>query len=192
MDELLFNKNSAALVVIDLQKGIVHGHHALAPHTPEEVVSNASKLADACRENGIPVMLVHVNSSPATALKPEADAAIPMRTPGADWAEFVTEMTPKQGDIVVTKQQWGAFYGTDLELQLRRRKIDTIILCGISTNIGVESTARNAFELGFKQVFVEDAMAAMTSESHDNTINNIFKRIGRVRTTKEVIEQIKS
>jgi nicotinamidase-related amidase len=65
----------------------------------------------------------------------------------------------RDGDIEVTKRQWGAFYGTDLELQLRRRGIDTIILCGISTNIGVESTARNAWELGFNLVIAEDAVA---------------------------------
>ncbi|MFA6073017.1 MAG: hydrolase [Candidatus Woesearchaeota archaeon] len=189
MESTLLN-SKVALVIIDLQKGIVYGHHALGPNTSEEVVLNASKLAESCREHNIPVFLVHVNPSPATRLKPDADTIIQMKAPGADWAEFVEEMTPKSTDVVITKQQWGAFYGTDLDLQLRRRKIDTIILCGISTNIGVESTARNAFELGFNQIFVEDAMAAMTSEEHNNSVNYIFKRIGRVVKTKDILKQI--
>ncbi|MGV8162365.1 MAG: hydrolase [Candidatus Nanoarchaeia archaeon] len=189
MENSLF-KTKIALVIIDLQKGIVYGHRALAPHTSKEVVFNASKLAEACRANNLPVFLVHVNPSPETRLKPDADTIIQMKAPDADWAEFVEEMTPKDTDVVITKQQWGAFYGTDLDLQLRRRKIETIILCGISTNIGVESTARNAFELGFNQLFAEDAMAAMSSEEHNNSLNYVFKRMGRVVKTKDILDQL--
>lgn len=81
----------------------------------------------------------------------------------------------------------GAFYGTDTELQLRRRGIDTIILCGISTNIGVESTARNAWELGFNLILVEDACSAATAEQHLSSMTHIFPRIARVRSTEEVL-----
>ena len=190
MTASLFNKNSVALVIIDLQKGIVNRDRVSAPYAAISVVSNAAMLVDACREHNIPVILVHVKSTPATALTPDADTIAPMRSQEADWADFVPEMTPKPDDIVITKQQWGAFYGTDLDLQLRRRKIDTIILCGISTNIGVESTARDAFELGFKQIFVEDAMTAASSEEHHHATNYIFKRMGRVRSTKEILEEI--
>jgi hypothetical protein len=91
----------------------------------------------------------------------------------------------QESDIEVTKRQWGAFYGTDLELQLRRRGIDTIILCGISTNIGVESTARNAWELGFNLVIVEDACSAASAEQHQGSMTHIFPRIARVRSTEE-------
>ena len=93
----------------------------------------------------------------------------------------------RESDIEVTKRQWGAFYGTDLELQLRRRGIDTIILCGISTNIGVESTARNAWELGFNLILVEDACSAATAEQHQGSMTHIFPRIARVRSTEEVL-----
>ena len=83
--------------------------------------------------------------------------------------------------------QWGAFYGTELDLQLRRRGIDTILLAGISTNVGVESTARDAYERGYEQVFVEDAMAARSPDEHAHTIRTVFARIGRVRFTAEVL-----
>lgn len=93
-------------------------------------------------------------------------------------------------DIIITKRQWGAFHGTELDLQLRRRGIDTIVLCGIATSIGVESTARYAYELGYNQIFPEDAMTSRNEEEHRSTIANIFPRIGQVKTTDEVIALI--
>jgi nicotinamidase-related amidase len=97
---------------------------------------------------------------------------------------------PKPGDIVVTKRQWGAFYGTDLELHLRRRGIKTIVIGGISTNFGVESTARDAWERAFAMVFVEDAMAAMSAEAHTFAVTNIFPRLGLVRSTPDVLQAL--
>ncbi|MGA2664710.1 MAG: isochorismatase family protein, partial [Nitrososphaerales archaeon] len=95
-----------------------------------------------------------------------------------------------EGDIVIGKKQWGAFYGTELDLQLRRRKIDTIVLCGIATNVGVESTARFAYEYGYQQVFASDAMAAMSAEAHAGALKYTFARIGRVRTTAQVLDAL--
>ncbi len=181
------DSRDAALVVIDLQKGIVSAQRPFGPHAADLVVENAAKLADACRKRDIPVFLVHVQSSPATMLKPEADAPMGFRDLPKDWAEFVPELGPKPGDVIITKQQWGAFYGTDLDLQLRRRNRNTVILCGISTNIGVESTARFAYEYGYAQVFAEDAMTAMDAQAHAVSVEAIFKRMGRVRSTGEII-----
>jgi nicotinamidase-related amidase len=91
---------------------------------------------------------------------------------------------------VITKRQWGAFYGTDLELQLRRRGIRTLVLGGISTNIGVESTARAAYEHGFAQVLVEDGMSAMQAEAHQATIRFVFPRLGNVRSADDVLQAL--
>ena len=124
-------------------------------------------------------------------LKPIADtpAQTASRTP--DWAEIVLELGPESGDFVITKRQWGAFYGTELDLQLRRRGIETIVLCGISTNIGVESTARFAYEYGYQQIFVEDAMTSGHSrDNHDGTIKNVFPRMGRVRKTEDILAEL--
>jgi len=87
----------------------------------------------------------------------------------------------------LSTRQWGAFYGTELDLELRRRGMTAIILCGISTNIGVESTARFAYEYGYNQVFAEDAMAALSAEEHALTVTKIFPRIGLVRKTEEIL-----
>jgi nicotinamidase-related amidase len=187
MNPLSIDRSKTALVVIDLQKGIAG--RKTAPYLPEVVVRNSATLADAFRKNGMPVFLVHVTPSPdgKDALRPLADAARPVQPPSPDWAEFVPEIGPKPGDFVITKRQWGAFHGTELDLELRRRGISTIILCGISTNIGVESTARFAYEYGYNQIFAEDAMSALAEEEHHSTISTIFPRIGLVRKTKEIV-----
>jgi nicotinamidase-related amidase len=109
-----------------------------------------------------------------------------------NWAELVPEIGPKPGDFIITKHQWGAFYGTELDLQLRRRGVRTIVLGGIATNIGVESTARDAYERGYEQIFVEDAMASVSAEAHEFVVKNIFPRIGRVRSTEEVLAALRS
>ena len=98
------------------------------------------------------------------------------------------EIKPTHKDIVIAKRQWGAFYGTELDLQLRRRKIETIVLCGVSTNIGVETTARDAYQRGYNQVFVTDAMAANSNDEHEATLKHIFPRIGLLRTTDEILK----
>ena len=71
-------------------------------------------------------------------------------------------------------------------MPLRRRGITTLVLCGIATNIGVESTARFAFEYGYNQIFVEDAMSALSVEEHTFTISKIFPRLGLVRKTEDI------
>lgn len=190
MNTLSIDKSTTALVVIDLQKGIVG--REVAPHSAAEVVKNAAALADACRKNGMPVFLVRVTPSPdgKDALRPLTDTTMQWQAPPGDWAELVPEMGPKPGDFVITKHQWGAFYGTELDLQLRRRRIRTIILCGIATNIGVESTARFAYEYGYQQIFAEDAMASMTAEDHTFTVARTLPRIGLVRNTNEILAAI--
>ncbi len=190
MGNLSIDKSKTALVVIDLQKGIV-GRETV-PHTAADVVINAASLADAFRKNGMPIFLVHVTPSPdgKDALRPIADVAPWNQTREPDWADIVPEIGPKPGDFVITKHQWGAFYGTELDLELRRRGITTMVLCGISTNIGVESTARFAYEYGYNQIFAEDAMAAASAEEHQFTVSKTFPRIGRVRKTGEILARL--
>jgi nicotinamidase-related amidase len=187
MSNMFIDRSKTALVVIDLQKGIVG--RQTAPYASESVIKNAAALAAGFRKNGMPVFLVRVTPSPdgKDALRPVADAVMPAQTPPPDWAEIVPEMGPKPGDFLITKRQWGAFYGTELDLEFRRRGITTMVLCGIATNIGVESTARFAYEYGYHQIFAEDAMSAMSAEEHMFTIAKTFPRIGLVRKTEEIL-----
>src|SRR6201995_702219 len=134
MAELTLDPATTALVVIDLQKGIVGGQ--TVPYPASDIVAKAVRLADRCRTKGATVILVHVDTGTNGELFPKTitDVQRPAMKPPADWAEIVPELGPKDGDVVVTKHQPSAFFSTDLEVQLRRRGITTVVLCGIATN----------------------------------------------------------
>lgn len=191
--ETAINKTTTALVIIDLQKGITA--MPTEPYDAKIVIANAAKLARVFRNNQMPVFLVRVSTSPGgkDRLAPIVDGENPWgkRQMPADFSEIVPELGPEQTDFIITKKQWGAFFGTELDLQLRRRKINTIVLCGIATNIGVESTARFAFELGFQQIFAEDAMSSRSAEEHDFTVKTTFPRMGRVRDTVDILSALR-
>lgn len=189
MSTLELRPSETALVVIDLQKAIV-GRDA-APRSAREVVDNVARLAKAMRSKGGFVVLVRVapGADGKDMLRPTLDEGAPVWSGNArpDFGEIVPELAGHPGDHLLTKKQWGAFYGTDLDLQLRRRRISTLVLCGIATCFGVESTARDAYERGFHQVFVEDAMTSRGAAEHEHTVSRIFPRMGRVRSTAEVL-----
>jgi nicotinamidase-related amidase len=121
------------------------------------------------------------------ALKATVDAPNPPGALPADWLADPAELPTQAGDIAIVKRQWGAFHGTELDLQLRRRGIRTIVLAGIATSIGVESTARFAWELGYDIVFAEDATSGPDAGMHANSFEKVFPRLGRVRTTADVL-----
>jgi nicotinamidase-related amidase len=186
MNTLHIEFQKTALVLIDLQKGIT------AMPGGKEVVDKAVKLVELFRRNDGFISFVRVSFldgkdvlTPVTDEKTQASTNRP-----SGWDELVPELGVTENDYIVTKRQWGAFFGTDLDLQLRRRGIETIVLCGIATNIGVESTAREAFQLGYNQIFITDAMTTFSEEAHNATVKFIFPRIGRIRTTDEFIAQV--
>lgn len=184
---LSLDPTTTALVLIDLQRGIAGGK--TAPHSAGQVIARATDLARRFRERHALVVLVHVDPGRRGELFPRVTADVeraPMVAP-IEWTQIVPELGPEPDDVVVTKHQPSAFYGTDLEVQLRRRGIRTIVLGGISTNIGVEATAREAFERGFDQVFVEDAMAAREADLHEHAVRRFLPTIGRVRATRDVL-----
>ena len=187
MNELKLTPKSTAVVVIDLQKGVV-GRNC-APYPSLAVVAQTSRILSAARRAGAQPVLVHVGGAPdgADRFYPVADEPMVRGTLPPDWSELIPELDRQAGDLVILKRQWGAFYGTDLDLQLRRRGLTTLILCGIATEFGVESTARDAYELGYEQVLVADAMTGLNAESHAVALKNIFPRLGRVRSTEQVL-----
>ena len=172
-----------ALVVVDLQKGIVSLPTA---HDADTVVQRSAALAEAFRAAGQPVVLVNVTGgAPGRTDQQQTGGARP--EPAADWAELVDELGVQPEDHLVTKQTFGAFTGTSLEQYLRERGVTQVVLTGISTSVGVESTARFAHELGFNVVLVTDAMTDRSQESHDHSIASIFPRLGETTTTSEVL-----
>jgi nicotinamidase-related amidase len=179
-----------ALVVIDIQKGIVRMPTA---HPAGSVVANVVRLVDAFRAKQRPVVLVRVGwaADRADAVRTRNEAAPPGAAPAADFFEYVDELRADPArDILIHKRQWGAFYGTDLDLQLRRRGITGIVLCGVATSIGVESTARDAWERSYNLTFAADAMTDMSADAHERALRIIFPRIGEIGTTGEIVRKL--
>ncbi len=172
-----------ALVVIDLQKGILA---TPAAHDLDTVVRRSGELAAAFRTRGLPVVLVNVTGG-APGRTDAQQAGAPRPAFGADFAELVAELGAQPEDELVTKQTWGAFTGTSLESYLRGRGVTQVVLTGVATSAGVESTARFAHELGFNVVLVSDAMTDRSAAAHDHSIEGVFPRIGEVTTTAELL-----
>ena len=173
-----------ALIVIDLQKGIVA--FPTVPHSGQEVVQQASLLAAAFRRHNLPVVLVNVaGGAPGRVEQARRLADLP-----ADWTDLVPELDRQPHDHVVTKRTWGAFAKTDLKAHLDTLGVTQIVLSGISTSIGVETTARTAYELGFNVTLAVDAMSDMNGDAHVNSVTRIFPRLGETGTTRDIIDHL--
>ncbi|MCM2532694.1 isochorismatase family protein [Neobacillus pocheonensis] len=185
MSSMQIDFQKTALVIIDLQKGIVGmpGGQLVVDKTVELVKQFRQK------EGFIAFVKVEFHDG-KDSLKPATDQTVSTFQRPADWAELVPELGVSPTDYVVTKRQWGAFFGTDLDLQLRRRGINSIVLCGIATNIGVESTAREAFQYGYNQIFITDAMTTFTHEEHEASCKYIFPKIGKVRSVQQFLMEV--
>ncbi|MCS7483203.1 isochorismatase family protein [Umezawaea endophytica] len=169
-----------ALVVVDLQKGVVSLPTA---HPADQVVRNAGALADAFRSRGLPVVLVTAHGTAPG----RTEQNFPRREMPADWADLVPELNQRPGDHTVVKRTWGAFTGTDLDAYLRGEGVTQVVVVGIATTAGVESTARHAQENGYHVTLAVDAMTDLSAEAHENSVTRIFPRLGETGTTEEVI-----
>jgi len=173
--------SKTALIIIDLQKGIV-SHPGVHPMT--EIVQNAATLAGAFRKHDLPVVLVNV----AGAAPGRTEQALSRGPRASDWADLVPELNRQPQDHGVTKRTWGAFRNTDLEDYLRDQGATQVVIAGIATSIGVESTARHAYELGFNVSLVVDAMTDRNAEAHANSVTYVFPRLGETGSTQEIID----
>jgi nicotinamidase-related amidase len=170
-----------ALIVIDLQKGIVSLSTA---HPVAEVVKRAGAMAEAFRGRGLPVVLVNV----AGGAPGRTEQAHNRRDFPAGWTDLVPELNRQPQDHAVTKRTWGAFTNTDLEEYLRNQGVTQVVIAGVATSLGVESTARHAYELGFNVTLAIDAMSDMNPDAHANSLTRIFPRLGETGTTQEIID----
>jgi nicotinamidase-related amidase len=184
---LELDPRTTALVLIDLQNGIVG--MPLSPRSGAEAAACGLDLARRFRTAGAPVILVRAGFAAGyeDALHQPVDQPMPRPRDGlpAGWSALIDGLA-EPGDILIVKRQWGAFYGTELDLQLRRRGIETIVLGGVATNFGVESTARQAWEHGYAVVLAEDACATHSQELHEMAVRYIFPRISRVVQSAEI------
>jgi nicotinamidase-related amidase len=175
--------STPALVVIDLQKGIV----GLPTARPAgEILACATQLTRAFREKGLPVVLVNV----AGRAPGRTDAGLANFVFPPDWTDLVPELEQQPSDLLVTKHRVGAFIGTSLDSLLRERGVTQLLLIGVATSMGVESTARSAHDLGYNVVLVADAMTDLRPEAHRHSIEVVFPRLGEITSTAAVLERL--
>jgi nicotinamidase-related amidase len=170
-----------ALIVIGLQKGIVD---APTVHPAGEIVERSACLARAFRRLGFPVVLVNVTGGAAGRTerrRPAGDAA------ASDWADLVDELDAQPSDHRVTKQRRSAFHDTGLDAHLRSLGVTQVVLTGISTTSGVESTARSAHDHGYNVVLATYAMTDTDPDAHANSIERIFPKLGETATVAEIL-----
>jgi len=173
-----------ALILIDLQKGIVSLPTA---HSTADVIKHAGALAEVFRSHRLPVVLVNVaGGAPGRTEQPRRGGDFP-----ADWTDIVPELNQKPQDHTVTKRTWGAFTKTDLEQHLKALGVTQVVIAGVSTSVGAESTAREAYALGFNVTLATDAMTDMNADAHHNSITRIFPKLVETGTTQEIIDLLK-
>jgi nicotinamidase-related amidase len=175
-------EQTPALVVIDLQSAVVGIQGA---HPMEQIVANSARLAEAFRAQGLPVVLVNVDGTAPG--RTERNKSGGSRTLPAEATVLVPELNQQPGDIAVTKKTLGAFLSTDLDARLQAVGATQIVLTGVSTTSGVESTARSAYELGYHVAFVLDAMTDSSAAAHDASVEHQFPKLGELGTTDEVL-----
>jgi nicotinamidase-related amidase len=170
-----------ALIVIDLQKGILSYPTV---HPIGEVVKHAAALAEAFRRQQLPVVLVNVTGG----VPGRTEHTRNLGTLPPDFADFLPELNQHPQDHAVTKRTWGAFTNTGLDQHLRELGVTQVVIAGVATSVGVESTARHAHENGFHVTLAVDAMTDTSPDTHTNSISRIFPRLGETGTTREIID----
>lgn len=171
---------STALIVVDLQNSLMA---APTVHPMQVVVKQSRLLADAFRKRRLPVVLVNAGgAAPGRNEMPPRPVDRP-----ADWNEIVAEMNRQSEDILVTKRTWGAFNHTSLDLSLKELGVTQVVICGVATSIGVESTARSAHELGYNVTLAIDAMSDPNADCYVNSVMRIFPKLGETGTSQEII-----
>lgn len=178
-----------ALILIDLQQGLLS--LPILPHSAQTVVANSLGLAAKLRQLGGLVIQIRVDFSAHYADRPGQYVDQPMSLPAeglpAGWATFPPELAALEPNLVITKRQWSAFFGTELDLQLRRRGMTHVVIGGLMTNFGVESTARDAWQQDYAVLIAEDACSSFSTEMHHFAIEKTLPRVAKIRRCAEII-----
>jgi len=173
----------AALIVVDLQVGTL-GNPTV--HPVGEIVANSVAVLEAFRSRGLPVVLANVTGTPGG----RNDYGGVARAFPEEWSALIPELAPQGSDILVTRARWDAFVGTELHERLQSESVTQVVIVGVATSFGVESTARHAYDLGYNVVVVTDAITDMRAESHENSVARVFPVLGETATTADVVRAI--
>lgn len=183
MKTLDLDPATTALIVVDLQNGLLA--RPLTPHSSKTILDNTVTLAEAFTAHGGAVIRVMMDFSDLPRQAVDAPSRMPAGLP-AQFFELAPEIAALTG-ITLTKRQWGSFHGTELDLLLRRRKIEVVVVCGVATNFGIESTAREAWQHGYAVVVAEDACSSLSNEMHEFAVAKIFPAIARIRSSARIL-----
>lgn len=190
-ENMIFDLSKTAFVAIDMQKGIVN-NGTLSPHTAQSILTNNDLLVRTLKRTAALKVLVNVDISTFPYLSQQTDMGGMTASVPPEFTDLLLKDSLKDTNnmLTITKYNPSAFFGTSLDLQLRRRGIETIILSGVATANGVYATALDAFQHGYHIVLAEDACSDRDKESHQLFIKKIFPKTARVRSTKQIIEAI--
>ncbi len=190
-ENMIFDLSKTAFVAIDMQKGIVN-NGTLSPHTAQSILTNNDLLVRTLKRTAALKVLVNVDISTFPYLSQQTDMGGMTASVPPEFTDLLLKDSLKDTNnmLTITKYNPSAFFGTSLDLQLRRRGIETIILSGVATTNGVYATALDAFQHGYHVVLAEDACSDRDKESHQLFIKKIFPKTARVRSTKQIIEAI--
>ena len=169
-----------ALLVIDLQYGIVALNTC---HPAPAVIENCTKIITQFRQLSLPICFINVDGVAAG----RTEQVKSKTAKAANWSQLISELKPRTDELLVTKQTWGAFTNTDLHSLLQAREVTQLVICGIATSMGVESTARQAFELGYNISLAVDAMTDTNSAVHNNSVNAIFPKLSETGSTADLL-----
>ncbi|MCM3628398.1 cysteine hydrolase [Paenibacillus glycanilyticus] len=190
----LEHKNTA-VIVVDVQNDYCHPDGAIAKtgidvSAVNKMIPNLQALLTSAREHGITVIFLQTNHEKATDsevwVSRFKDGVNPICHTGSWGAEFF-EISPEAEDIIVKKHRYSGFIHTRLESVLQTLKIETLVMTGVSTNLCVESTARDGFMMDYRIVLMKDACAAFSQEEHDMTVKTVDTYFGMSSDTKSVI-----
>jgi ureidoacrylate peracid hydrolase len=198
LESFQLSSANTALLVVDVQNDFCHNQGVFSKYKSatldhvEQAVSKLSALIEKCRQSNLPIIFFRTTHSDWTNspswLKRMEGAGEKMRICAPDsWGSNFYNVSPKEGDCIVTKHRYSAFIGTDLDLILKSRGIAYILVTGVATNVCVESTARDGYHRDYNVILIEDCCGAYDKAEHAATLNNISKFFGTVTTAETLI-----
>ncbi len=201
--EKTLSAGRAGLILFDALHGYLHPSDPAKARFLDErkILTNLQKLLAGARKFGMTAFYpagAHAEGDADTVLR-LSDTDMDLTAVGADKpikprfhrnskdAEIAAELAPLTGDVVVRKQRWNSFYQTNLELQMRARGLDTIVIAGGSTDVGIASTVFAARDMDYGIVVVRDACYSARGPNHDFFMDRVFPRMGRVMSVDQTI-----